>query len=77
MPVIVARCGLIALTVGEGQHGLELGDDQGGHPFGLASALAVGVKVFDSLDRGFERLVETGHRIWTWYLKLCEMRGKL
>jgi SAM domain (Sterile alpha motif) len=48
-----------------------------GHPFDFASALAIGVKVFDSLDRGFERLVETGHRIWTWYLRLCEMRGKL
>jgi hypothetical protein len=48
-----------------------------GHPFGLASALAIGVKLFDSLDRGFERLVETGHRVWTWYLRICEMRGKL
>lgn len=48
-----------------------------GHPFGLASALAIGVKLFDSLDRGFERLVETGHRAWTWYLRFCEMRGKL
>jgi hypothetical protein len=48
-----------------------------GHPFGLASALAIGVKSFDSLDRGFERLVETGHRVWAWYLRICEMRGKL
>jgi hypothetical protein len=48
-----------------------------GHPFGLASALAIGVKSFDSLDRGFERLVEAGHRLWTWYLRICEMRGKL
>jgi hypothetical protein len=47
-----------------------------GHPFGLASALAIGVKLFDSLDRGFERLVETGHRVWAWYLRICEMRGK-
>ena len=33
------------------------------------------VEALTQLDRGIERLMKTGHRIWIWYLKALQARG--